>query len=103
MARIANDADDNVRRLWSQHFLNNAFDYVTPADQIRGIFGATPVETMHALRKGIVEMVTFSVLDNVPASKKHNSIYQQCVFTKPIAKHSAKISLRLISAMELAT
>jgi hypothetical protein len=49
MARIANDADDNVRRLWSQHFLNNAFDYVPLADPIRGIVGDTPVETMHAL------------------------------------------------------
>ena len=40
------------------------------ADPERGIFGATPVETMHAYRKGIIEMVTFLVLDNVPASKK---------------------------------
>ena len=70
MAQIAYDADKNVRQRWSQHFLNNAFDYVPLADPVRGIFGATPVETMHALRKGIIEMVTFSVLDNVPASKK---------------------------------
>jgi hypothetical protein len=70
MARIANDTDDNVRRQWSQRFLNNAFEYVPLADPICGIFGAMPVETMLALQKGIIEMVTFSVLDNVPASKK---------------------------------
>ena len=40
------------------------------ADPDCGIFGATPVETLHAFRKGLVEMITFVVLDNVPASKK---------------------------------
>ncbi len=35
------------------------------------IFGAsTPVETMHAFCNGIIEIVTFLVLDNVPPSKK---------------------------------
>jgi len=37
---------------------------------VRGIFGATPVETMHAFCKGMIEMVTFLVLENVPTSKK---------------------------------
>ena len=40
------------------------------ADPDCGIFGATPVETLHAFRKGLVEMITFVVLDNVPTSKK---------------------------------
>ena len=40
------------------------------ADPVRGIFGATPVETMHAFSKGILEHVTYLVLTNVPASKK---------------------------------
>ena len=102
MAQIANDADDNVRRLWSQHFLNNAFDFVPLADPIRGIFGATPVETMHALRKGIIEMVTFSVLDNVPASKKaqldtlavrfHKTHRQTCRKTFPATDFSNGIT-----------
>ena len=72
MAQIANNIDDNVRHLWSQHLLNNVYyDYVPLADPVHGIFGATPVETMHhALQKGIIEMVTFSVLDNAPASQK---------------------------------
>ena len=38
--------------------------------QYEAFLGATPVETMHAFRKGIIEMVTFLVLDNVPPSKK---------------------------------
>jgi len=37
---------------------------------VRGIYGATPVETMHAFRKGMIEQVTFLVLENVPASAK---------------------------------
>jgi hypothetical protein len=40
------------------------------ADPDRGIFGATPVETLHAFRKGLVEMVIQVVIDNVPPSKK---------------------------------
>ena len=40
------------------------------ADPVRGIFGATPVETMHALRKGIIELVTFCVLEHVTARQK---------------------------------
>ena len=40
------------------------------ADPVHGIFGATPVQTMHAFRKGMIEMETFLVLDNVPASQK---------------------------------
>jgi hypothetical protein len=41
------------------------------ADPDRSIFGATPVETLHAIvSKGLVEMVTHVVIDNVPPSKK---------------------------------
>ena len=39
------------------------------ADPDRGIFGATPVEIRHAFRKGLVEMVTYVVIDNVLPSK----------------------------------
>ena len=67
MAQIANSLDDSICQQWSQHYLNNAYDYVPMADPVRGIFGATPVETMSALRKGIIELVTFCVLEHVPA------------------------------------
>jgi hypothetical protein len=40
------------------------------ADPECGIFGATPVETMHAFRKGVIEKVTKLVLESLPASKK---------------------------------
>ena len=58
------------------------------ADPDRGIFGATPVETLHAFRKGLVEMITFVVLDNVPASKKQLWIVLRCAFTNPTANVS---------------
>jgi hypothetical protein len=70
MDRIAQGDDKELQSRWSQHKLENAFNHMPLADPERGIFGATPVETMHAYRKGIIEMVTFLVLDNVPASRK---------------------------------
>jgi hypothetical protein len=70
MSHIAMNGDDAIRKEWSQHHVDNVFNHVPMADPVRGIFGATPVETMHAFRKGIIEMVTFLVLDNVPPSKK---------------------------------
>ena len=70
MAAIAHSRDDELRTQWSQHHVNNVFDHVPMADPVRGIFGATPVETLHAYRKGLIEMVTYLVLENVPASKK---------------------------------
>ena len=69
MAAIAKHPKPAIQKQWSQHKLNNVFDYVPLADPIRGIYGATPVETMHAFRKGMIEVVTFMVLDNVPQSK----------------------------------
>ena len=41
-----------------------------PTDTICGIFGATPTETVHCFRKGIIEVVTFLVQKNVPVSKR---------------------------------
>ena len=70
MAQIALGDDVDARTQWSQHRVDNAFSHVPFADPVRGIFGATPVETMHAFRKGMIEMVTFLVLDHVPVSKK---------------------------------
>jgi hypothetical protein len=69
IADIAQNPDVAVRKRWSQHQLNNVFDYVPMADPTREIYGATPVETMHAFRKGMIEVVTFLVLENVPPSK----------------------------------
>jgi Plavaka transposase len=70
MAHISIYGDEAIRKQWSQHHVDNVFNHMPMADPVRGIFGATPVETMHAFRKGIIEMVTFLVLDNVPPSKK---------------------------------
>jgi Plavaka transposase len=70
MNLIACSPDTNLRQRWSQHKLDNAFQHVEFGDPTRGIFGATPVETMHGYRKGMIEVVTFMVLENVPTSKK---------------------------------
>lgn len=64
------ETDDATRKRWSQHKLDNAFNHIVFADAERGIFGATPVETMHAFRKGVIEKVTKLVLESLPASKK---------------------------------
>ena len=55
MAMIAANGDKLVRTRWLQHYLNNAFNSVCFADSSSGIFGATPVETMHDFRKGLIE------------------------------------------------
>ena len=70
MGVIARSNDDDLRKRWSQHKLENAFEHISFADQQHGIFGATPVETMHAFRKGVIEKVTKLILDSLPASKK---------------------------------
>jgi hypothetical protein len=62
--------NDVLRQRWSQHALDNTYNHVPLADPIRGIFGATPVETMHAFRKGVIEVVTFLVLNNIPKRQK---------------------------------
>ena len=70
MHDIADNANDEVRKRWSQHRVKNAFRYVLMADPLRGIFVSSPVDTMHCFRKGMIEQVTFLVLKNVPVSKK---------------------------------
>ena len=67
---IANSDDETVRQRWSQHSMDNAFNSVRLADPERGICGATPAETMHCVRMGMINLTTLLVLSNVPASKK---------------------------------
>ena len=59
IASIARNSNQALRKRWSQHRLSNVFDYVPMAGPIRGIYSATPIETMHAFCKGMIEMVTF--------------------------------------------
>ena len=56
----------------NMHYLNNVYDFVLMADPVQGIFGATPVETMHVLRKGIIELVTFVCSNMCQPAKKQN-------------------------------
>ena len=84
---IAQSKHEKTRQNWSKHCVDNAFNYVTFADPERNIFGATSVETPHALRNGLVEVVTYVVLENVPAQKSGLWITSHYDFTAHIAKH----------------
>jgi hypothetical protein len=70
MVQIASCPNDALRQRWSQHELDNAHNHVPLADPIRGTFGAMPAETIHAFCKGVIEVVTFLVLNNVPKKQK---------------------------------
>jgi hypothetical protein len=72
---IALCPNNALRQRWCQHALDNANNCVPLANPIREIFGATPVKTMHAFPKDVIEVVTFLVLDNVP--KKKNAALDQ--------------------------
>jgi hypothetical protein len=82
MHSIAQSNDLAIRQCWSQYGLDNAFQHMEMADPDRGIFGGTPVETLHPFCKGLVEMVTHVVIDNVPLSKRQHWTALCCVFTK---------------------
>ena len=71
MAQIASCPSDVLLcQQWSeqlsQHALDNTFNHVALADPMCGIFSTMPEETMHAFSDGVIEVVTFPVLDNVP-------------------------------------
>jgi len=59
---IAQSNDPELRKQWSQHRVDNAFNSLTLADPVRGIFGATPTEIMHVVRGGVLEKITILVL-----------------------------------------
>ena len=65
MHHIATCGSDEVRQRWSQHNLINVFRNMPMADPIRGVQGSTPIETMHAFRKGMVEKVSNLILANL--------------------------------------
>jgi hypothetical protein len=56
--------------------VDNAFvNHVIIADPVRGTMGATPpTEIMHVFRNGMIAIVTYLVLENVPDSKKAEKI-----------------------------
>ncbi len=87
------------------------FDYIPLADPVRGIYGAIPVETMHAFCGGLIVVVTFLILDNIPPSKSaaldalatrfHKSHRQTIRRTFPATDFSQSITnLTKISAAE---
>ena len=70
MAMIVASESKAIHTWWCEHEVHNALQDVMLADPVRGILWATPVKTIHAFCKGLIEHVTFLVLDNVPASCK---------------------------------
>jgi hypothetical protein len=101
MDQIAQGDSKELQSRWSQHKLENAFNHMPLADPERGMFGATPVETVHAYRKGIIEMVTFLVLEMFPQAGKPCLTILHLSSTNPTVKLGAEISLRQTSRMEL--
>jgi len=111
MHRIAVSGDDQLQKRWSQHVLNNVFNRMPLADPRRGIFGATPVDTMHAFRKGILENTTLFILQNLKRGHQvmldgmaidfHERHAQTCRNEYPVFNFSAGITgLTKISASE---
>jgi len=70
MHTIATNSTIDYRKRWSQHQLENAFIEMPLADPVYGIFGATPVDTMHAFRKGIIESTTCFIIDQLSIGQK---------------------------------
>jgi len=70
MHAIAVSGDTKLQQRWSQHQLYNAFINMPFADPKRGIFGATPVDTMHCFRKGLIETFSVIIIDNLTISQK---------------------------------
>jgi hypothetical protein len=70
MHEISQSNNEQLRQKWSQHQVDNAFNHVIIADPVRGIMSATPTEIMHVFRNGMIAIVTYLVLENVPDSKK---------------------------------
>ena len=76
-----NDADmaaiawSDQQRLteWSQHQLDNVLNVIEFADPESVIFCATPIETLHCIRKqGIIEYVSMYVVDNISPKRMAN-------------------------------
>lgn len=113
MQDIARLPDARQRQRWSQHRLENVYNNVELGDPTRGIFGATPVDTLHGYRKGMIEVVINRVLDNISPKKKaaldhlavsfHKSHRQTCRKNFPKTEFACGVSsVTKKSAAELA-
>jgi hypothetical protein len=74
MHDIAQSNNGALRKEWSQHRVDNAFNYVTFADSKHGIFGATPTQNMHVFQSGRIKVAVQLVLDNVPNHGKQKTL-----------------------------
>ena len=70
MHNIAMKGSDNLRKRWSQHQLDNVFNHMPMACLTHGILGSTPVDRMHAFRKGIIESMTTFIIENLKDGQK---------------------------------
>ena len=59
-------SDQQMLREWSQHQVDNVFNEIQFGDHERGIFDATPIDTLQCIRKGILtKYVSMYVVDNI--------------------------------------
>jgi hypothetical protein len=81
--------------------IRNAFNCIVFADPVHGIFGATPVETTHAFRKGVVENVTKLVLSKFQLPRILHLTIWLLLFTNLIGKHFVRHIQRQVGTMGL--
>ena len=103
-------SDQQTLREWSQHQVDNVFNEIEFADPERGIFGATPIETLHCIRKGIIEYVSMYVVDNITPKRManfdalpfhfHKSHHQTYRKTYPSTDFSRGVAISRITASE---
>ena len=67
---VADSDDKELQKQWSTHCHTNAYARAAFGDPIQGIFGATPSEPMHCIRKGPVERVRDIVIKELPPAMK---------------------------------
>ena len=70
MRDIARSHNEERRKKHSMHWLDNAFYELPFVDQIRGIFGATPSEVLHCLRKGVIEWCNQLCMGKLTTTRK---------------------------------
>jgi len=61
---------DVLKKVFSSHPVDNAFFKLDWGPNLRGIFGATPTDLMHAFEEGVVEYFLKVILDPLPEGEQ---------------------------------
>ena len=90
--------------------MDSVFNKIEYADPERGIFGATTIETLYCIRKGVIEYVSMYVVDNITPKRMadfdalafhfHKSHRQTYMKTYPSTDFSRGVTISRITAFE---